>query len=68
MGEVVNLRQHRKRKEREEREKIAAENRSKYGRTKVEKETGRALTEIDRRRLDGHRRDDDGPDSSTDGA
>lgn len=61
MGEVVNLRLHKKRKARTEREAEAAENRAKFGRTKAEKEHGRAVVDLETRRLDGHRRDDDAP-------
>ena len=59
MGDVVNLRLHRKRKDRAAKEATAAANRSKFGRTKAEKETSRAVVELETRRRDGHRRDDD---------
>ena len=59
MGDVINLRLHRKRKERAAKETAAAANRSKFGRTKAEKETSRAVVDLETRRLDGHRRDDD---------
>lgn len=55
MGEVINLRLHRKRKDRAARDAIAAENRAKFGRTKSEKELDRTVTDLETRRLDGHR-------------
>ena len=59
MGEVINLKLHRKRKEREAKAAVAAENRTRFGRTKAEKEAVKATTERETRRLDGHRLDDD---------
>lgn len=59
MGDVINLRQHRKRKAREDRAAAAAENRSKFGRSKAEKAEARAVVDLEARRLDGHRRDDE---------
>ena len=58
MGDVINLRLHRKRKDRAEKEAAAATNRVKFGRTKAEKETLKANADLDLRRLDGHRRGD----------
>lgn len=55
MGELVNLRRARKDRDRRRREDEAAENRVKFGRTKVEKLTGKAWDELETRRLDGHR-------------
>lgn len=55
MGDVINLRLHRKRKDRTKRDETAAENRAKFGRTKAEKELERAVVDIESRRLDGHR-------------
>ena len=49
MGEIVNLRRARKRKNREARELAAAENRGRFGRTKVEK----AFEETRQRQADG---------------
>ncbi|GBD50067.1 DUF4169 family protein [Methylopila sp. Yamaguchi] len=60
MAEIVNLRQARKRREREDRSAQAAENRVRFGRRKDEKvaeEVRRAQAE---RLLDGHRRDNGG--------
>lgn len=57
MGDLVNLRRARKDRDRRRREDEAAENRAKFGRTKVEKLTGKAQGELEARRLDGHRLD-----------
>jgi hypothetical protein len=57
MGEVVNLRQARKRKARAEREETAAGNRALHGRSKAAREADRKAGERDRAFLDGHRRD-----------
>ncbi|WP_026793075.1 DUF4169 family protein [Pleomorphomonas oryzae] len=54
MGDLVNLRRARKDRDRRRREDEAAENRAKFGRTKVEKLTAKAQDELDARRLDGH--------------
>lgn len=66
MGEVINLRQVRKARAREEREKLAAENRAKFGRQGDE----RHLTDAERHRhsanLDGARRDHDDNDDGFD--
>lgn len=62
MGDVINLRQVRKARARAEREKLAAENRVKFGRQGRE----RYETDAERRRraaeLDGARRDNDDDD------
>lgn len=60
MADIINLREARKRKARAEKERQAADNRIRFGRTKAEKR----LTELENSRfardLDGKRRDDDG--------
>ena len=53
-GEVVNLRTFRKKKQREEREAKAAENRSKFGRTKAQKLRDEADKDNQARHVDGH--------------
>lgn len=58
MGELVNLRRVRKDRDRLRREEEAAENRAKFGRTKVEKLTTKAQDVLEAKRLDGHRLDD----------
>jgi hypothetical protein len=57
MGEVINLRNFRKSKERDDRTKKAAENRARSGRSKVERkrddvETEATVSFLDKRRLD----------------
>jgi hypothetical protein len=61
MAEIVNLRQARKRRARVEKEARAAENRVQFGRTKVERERTGAQKDLNERRLDGHKRDEDKP-------
>ncbi len=63
MGEVVNLRQFRKAKERAQKEEAAAENRAKFGRAKDEKELTRAQADQDDAQHQGHLRNgfDDDP-------
>ena len=58
MVEIVNLRQRRKRQERDARQRTAAENRARFGRTKAQSAHETAERNLDRARLDGHRRDD----------
>ena len=59
MAEIVNLRQTRKRKARDEKDKEAEANRLAFGRTKAEKQ----VTKLEKTRadksLDGHKRDKD---------
>jgi hypothetical protein len=57
MGDVINLKLHRKRKERAAKDAKAAGNRAKFGRTKAEKEVVRAVVDLETRRLDGHLRE-----------
>ncbi len=59
MGEVVNLRQARKRKARAERERSAEANRLKHGQPKAQKERTRLEEDRARRTHDAHRRDDE---------
>ncbi|NNC00885.1 DUF4169 family protein [Corallococcus exiguus] len=60
MAQIVNLRQARKRKARADKEARADENRVAFGRTKEERQLSDAKRAIEARKLDGHRRDDDG--------
>lgn len=54
-GDVVNLRQFRKRQQRTEKEKQAEQNRISFGRTKAEKSLTKALNDKAENRLDqGH--------------
>jgi hypothetical protein len=57
MGEVVNLRQARKRAERRERDAKAEANRASYGRSRGEKRAARIEAERVDAVLDGHRLD-----------
>ncbi|HRP80143.1 MAG TPA: DUF4169 family protein [Aquamicrobium sp.] len=56
MGELVNLRAARKRRERAAKEREAEENRARHGRTKADKQAEAAARERDAAALDGHRR------------
>lgn len=58
MGDIVNLKLHRKRKARAEREEQAAENRAKFGRAKDERGLTAAERDKAARDLDAHKRDD----------
>ena len=58
MADIVNLRQSRKSKTREERERNADENRAKYGRTGAERRREASEQTRLERHLDGHRRED----------
>jgi len=62
MGEVVNLRMIRKRRQRAEKEQLAAENRQKHGRSRAERDRQRMVEEQTSRALDLHRREK--PDAS----
>ncbi|MGE3306059.1 MAG: DUF4169 family protein [Rhizobiaceae bacterium] len=55
-GEIVNLRQARKRRKRDERDEVAQRNRAMFGRPKAERELQRRNAEQDAARLDAHRR------------
>jgi hypothetical protein len=57
MSEIVNLRRARKAKGRAEVADKAAENRLKFGVPKAERERVAATRELERRQLEGHRRD-----------
>jgi hypothetical protein len=55
MGEVVNLRQARKRRDRDARESEAEAKRLKHGLSKAEKGVSAARRDQDARKLEGHR-------------
>jgi hypothetical protein len=57
MADIVNLRQARKKKRRDDAEREAAANRLLHGRTAGEKSKTRLGREIEEKRLDAHRRD-----------
>jgi hypothetical protein len=56
VSDVVNLRQARKRRRREEKERTAEANRLLHGRPKEETLRTRLARDMEARRLDGHRR------------
>ena len=58
MATPVNLNRYRKEKARAEKKARASENVVKFGRTKAEKSHDTAVTALDQKRLDGHKRDD----------
>ncbi|WP_114087652.1 DUF4169 family protein [Thalassospira profundimaris] len=55
MADIVNLRQHRKHKARDEKAKKADANRIAFGRTREERELSKAAKEMEDRKLAGHR-------------
>jgi hypothetical protein len=61
MAEIINLRTVRKRKERSEKEAVAATNRAAFGRSKSEKALTKAEQALELKRLDDHKRDDERP-------
>ena len=61
MGDIVNLRQVRKRAARKDREAEAAANRAKFGRTKAERTVQDREAQILKKTLDGAKRDDETP-------
>ncbi len=58
MGDVINLRQERKRRKRSAKEAEASENRVKFGLTKAEKAKNEQERERAVHHLDAHRKDD----------
>lgn len=56
MGEIINLRQARKAKARDDKARTAEENRARHGRTKAEKQVDRLSSEKSTAFIDGHRR------------
>ena len=60
MVEPINLRQFRKRKERDEKSVKAEENRKKSALSKTAKDTIEKMKELERKRLDGKKRDENG--------
>jgi Domain of unknown function (DUF4169) len=57
MSEILSLKRARKAKERAEKQTLAAENRTKYGRSKAEKQRDAAGKALETGKLDGHKRD-----------
>lgn len=57
MADIINLNKHRKQKARAEAERLAADNRVRFGRSKAEKDKAAAETEAARQRMDQLRRE-----------
>lgn len=57
MGEIVNLRRARKGRARTQAVAQAQVNRAAFGHTKTERATSAALSELEARRIDGHKRE-----------
>ena len=58
MAEILSLSKARKAKARAEKEQLAAENRAKFGRTKVEKQLETAKAKLSEKRLDDAKREE----------
>jgi hypothetical protein len=58
-AKVVNLSRARKTRAQNERKRRADANAAKFGRTKAERDAEAARKEAERKRLEGHRRDDE---------
>ncbi|MES0811194.1 DUF4169 family protein [Roseibium sp. SCPC15] len=56
-AEIINLRQVRKQKKRQDKDKAAEDNRRKFGRTKAEREAARRRRDELESHVDGHRRE-----------
>ena len=61
MGEIVNLRSHRRRRDKQDASRQAADNRSRFGRTPAEKKRDEAEAALSRAVLDGARLEVDPP-------
>ena len=59
MAQIINLNKRRKAKKRQDREKKAAENRIKYGRTKQERLIAKQEQERANKHIDGHKLEND---------
>ncbi len=55
MAEIVNLKLHRKRKARADKDSEAAVNRAKFGRAKIERQLTEANRDHEKKRLDDHK-------------
>ncbi len=58
MAEIINLKRHRRARDKVQADAEAAENRILHGRTKAERERDRLQVEQDQRKLEALRRDD----------
>jgi len=63
-ADIVNLRHARKQKARALRERIAENNRLRFGRSASERRRNAAVQDLEARTLDGKRREPDDPDTS----
>jgi hypothetical protein len=59
MAQIINLRQKRKEKARADKDVRAEQNRIAFGRTKAERTLTESRKELEAKRLDAHRRDDE---------
>lgn len=59
MGEIINLRRIKKQKARDANEKIAAENRIKFGTPKHLRNVTKAQNKLEQMKLDGHKLKDE---------
>lgn len=66
MADILNLRQARKRRARDAARREGDANAVKHGRPKAARRLDAAVTSLETRRLDGHRRDREAPDPQTD--
>ena len=66
MSEIINLRQARKARNRQDKEKQAETNRALFGRTKGQKARDKAEAEKQKRHLDSHKLTDSGSDHPSD--
>lgn len=62
MAEIINLKQFRKQKQRDEKAKAADENRAKFGRSKAEKQKSDLVTQNEKAKFDAHILDKSGDD------
>ncbi len=64
-AEITNLRKARKLRARAEKERQAAGNRAKFGRSKAERDKTDKLADLERGRLEAHRRETDDDESAS---
>lgn len=65
MAEIINLRRAKKSRGRDAAAKHAADNRARLGRTKAEKEQTHRMADLETKRQEGHRLDNDSSSDST---
>ncbi|RIK94186.1 MAG: DUF4169 domain-containing protein [Proteobacteria bacterium] len=59
MAEIINLRRVKKTRQRQTAAKAAADNRARFGRTKAEKDQARRQADLEAKRQESHRLEDD---------